>query len=353
MKNLLSPIKDFVIWLLPVIGLHFYLQHFYGLSIWHLGTWWYSHFASVADAYARVFGFAIIFLLFLFPVTSLLNTLYLDLFGKRQSLVFLGYSAKSTPMYYRARDSKKAVFTGYDHEKEFNYSFNDVYRLHRFIKMPFAKYTSGVKNKYLHPYSILSRIMYSIFFFFPLMVAVNALVLPAYQPSASAGVIHSNATMVSIDQMLSSFQLNRVTAMAIFLFSLLLAMYFSNRQKQDTAGKLLKPLPENIAAGNTVLGKPLKILETYAKKIDPQTEQNISFDTGLRRVTFKFDYDFTPAVYVTMRFDTRRFPELEAKIKQAINSGRSVELTITPKLRLQALAEQDDADDTDFKIPTS
>ncbi len=342
MRTLLPSIKEIIIWLLPFVGLHFYLNDIYNLTLYDLASWWLNSFSTTEDAFARVIAFTILFLLFSIPVTSLINTIFLGLLGQRQTLVFLGYSSKNMAMYYLADDNNHTVFSGYDYDREFNYSFNDVNRLQSFIRMPFAENTTGIKKQHLHPYSILSRIMFSVFLFLPALAAIHAVALPAYIPVANAGLVLTGDSMASFDQVMSIFYLDRHSSTVVFFGSVFLAMFFSKKLQYDETEKIVKLLPKNISARNIVVGKPLQIEPIFDKQYDQFKKKYVTFDTGFRCVTFEFGDHFNPHVYVSFKFDKNIYPDLSDQVKANIKSATSMEMAVTDTLRLKVIEEEEE-----------
>jgi hypothetical protein len=340
-RTYLPFIKEIIIWLLPFVGLHFYLNDIYNLTLYDLASWWVNNFSSTEDAFARVIAFTILFLLFSLPVTSLINTIFLGILGQRQTLVFLGYSSKNMAMYYLAEDSNRSVFSAYDIDREFNYSFNDVNRLQSFIRMPFAKNTAGIKKQHLHPYTFLSRIMFSVFLLLPALAAIHAVALPAYIPVTNARIVLTGDSMASFDQVISLFYLDRPSATVLFFGSVILAMFFSKKIKNDETGKIVKLLPKNISARNVVVGRPLQIEPIYDKHYDQFKEKHVTYDTGFRCVTFEFGDHFNPPVYVSFKFDKNRYPALSVQVKANIKSATTMEMEVTDNLSLKMIGVEE------------
>ncbi len=344
MKNLIVFIKQLVIWIVPFIGLHFYLSAQYSISLSELAMWWRDHYTLTVNASIKLIAFAVLFFLFSIQFTSLLNSLYLRIFGRKRSLVFLGYLAKSTAMYYRANDKSKKIFSDQNDDNEFNYSFNDINRLKTFIILPFTKDSKVSRKKHFHPYSILTRSMLSLFLLMPVLAAIHAVAIPAYNPEQSDGPVLSGSAIASFDQVLSNLYLNIFYLAVVFFLSLTLAMYFSNRQTHEKPGKQVEPLPENIAPKNIVTGKPLIINKTTIEKYDEYTQLNTHADTGFRRVSFEFSNEFNPPVYVTLKFDGNKYPDLEEQIKVSIKSKKTMDLQLTGKLRLKVIEEEEEGE---------
>lgn len=342
MHTLLVTFKQLLIWLLPFAGLHFYLSAYYSQSLPELTIWWVNNFNLTLNNLVKLLAFTVLFILFSIHFNSLMNSLYLRIFGKKKSQVFLGHLAKSTAMYYRANDKNKTVYSEHDPDNEFNYSFDDVNRLKSFIKVPFTENTKVTSRKHFHPYSIITRSMLAVFFLMPLLASIHAIALPAYNPDVNNGTTLTGSAIASFDQVLSYLNLNLFYMAVTFFLSLALAIYFSNRQVQEDPGKQVEPLPENIAAGNTVTGKPLIITKTTIEKYDEYSQLNTHVDTGFRRVSFEFSNEFNPPVFVTLKFDGKKYPGLEDQIKADIKSQKTMELKLTGKLRLKVISDEED-----------
>ena len=347
MKILISILAKLTFWVVPFSGLHFYLAYFYHLSLGDLVSWNIDHLVLSAANLAKLIAFTVLFLLFSFQITCLLNAFYISLFGRRKLLVFLGYLAKGTPMFYRLEDKQKKVFSGHDSDYEFNYSFNDVNRIREYIKPPFSEESVEMTKLNLQSYAVLVRVMLAIFFLLPVMALVHALVLPGYETLPAADIKLPKNILASFDQVLGLLHLNIVSLALIFLLSLFLAIYFSSRQKEAGEGKLVEALPEDIVAGEKVLGKPLIMVKTTITRYDETLQKNAQMDTGFRRVSFEFKRGFNPPVYVTLKLDTHQHPEVESQIRDNIKSGHSMELNLTTRLRIKVFEGEDD---TEFEV---
>ena len=347
MKLFISILTKLLFWIVPFIGLHFYLVFYYHISLADLVSWNMENLTLSAATLSKLVAFSILFLLFAFQITCLLNACYLSLFGQRKSLVFLGYLAKGTAMFYRLEDRQKKVFSEHDREFEFNYSFDDINRIRQYIRAPFAKETVEISQLNLQPYALLTRLMLAVFFLLPVMGLIHALAIPVYDSSPDAEVNLANNLLVSFDQMLGMLSLNIVSLALIFFLSLFMAIYFSSKHKDTSQGRQIEPLPEHISPGEQVLGKPLIMVKTKISRYDETQQKNIEVDTGFRRVSFEFSRDFSPPVYVTLKLDTEKHPEVEAQIRENIKSGHSMELNLTTRLRIKVFEGEDD---TEFEI---
>jgi hypothetical protein len=340
MNYLLLIIKQLVIWTLPFIGLNFYLSANYNQSLYQVLLWWTDHFSLNFNSVVKLIPFIVLFLLFSIQFNSLVNSLYLGLFGKKRLQVFLGYIAKNKAMYYRANDKTKKVFSEQNYDNEYNYSFHDVNRLKTFIKEPFTKDIKVTLKSHFHPYSILTRSLLSVFLLMPVLASIHALALPAYVPDVNSGVVLKGSAIASFDQVLSNFNLNIFYMALIFFLSLSLAIYFSNRQNQEDLGAEVVSLPDNIKPKNIITGKPLIITKITIEKYDDLAKLNSHVDTGFRRVSFEFSKEFNPPVFVTLKFDSNKYPELEKQIKSVIKAGQTMDLKLTGKLRLKMIEEE-------------
>ncbi len=347
MKIFISILTRLTFWIVPFIGLNFYLQNFYHLSLSNLVSWNISNLELSAVSLAKLIAFGIIFLLFSFQISCLLNAFYLSLFGRRKSLVFLGYLAKGTAMVYRLEDKQKKVFSLHDPDYEFNYSFNDVNRIREYIKPPLFDESIEMTKLNLQSYAILARLMLAIFFLLPAMALTHALVLPIYKSLPAVDLKLPENLLASFDQVLNLLHLNIVSLALLFLLSLFLAIYFSSKQKEADQGKQVEALPEYIVPGEKILGKPLIVSKVTISRYDEALQKDVAVDTGFRRVAFEFTREFNPPVYVTLKLDTQKHPDVESQIKATIKSGHSMELNLTTKLRIKVLEGEDD---TEFEL---
>jgi hypothetical protein len=342
MKTLLPILKQLIIWFFPFIGLNIYLSACYNVSIYELSLWWFDNFSFTVNVIIKLIAFTILFILFSLQFTSLLNSMYLGIFAHKHSVVFLGCLIKNTTMNYLPKDKEKKVICVRSYKQEFNYSFDDVNRLKTFIKLPFTENTLINSRQHFHPYSILSRTMLMLFFAMPTLAAIHALAFPAYVPDQSRGLILSDDAMVSFDQVLSIFNLNLFTSAVVFFFALMLAIYFSSKQ-QDDSGKQVEPLPENICAKSIVTGKPLIMVKSTIEKFESNSNVKSLVDTGFRRVSFEFSQEFNPPVFVTLKFDSNKYPGLEERIQRDIKYKKPMDLELTDKLRLKIIEKEEEA----------
>ncbi len=343
MKAQLRILKQLAIWIFPFTGLNIYLSNSYNQSLFELAVWWGENYTLTVNTSVKLITFAILFILFSLQFISLLNSMCLGIFGRKHSRVFLGCLIKNTTMNYRPEDKEKKVICERNYKQEFNYSFHDVNRLKTFIKLPFTENTLVNSNKHLHPYSILNRIMLMLFFAMPTLAAIHALAFPAYVVDQSRGQILSDDAVQSFDQVLSAFNLNLFTSAIVFFSSLLIAIYFSSKQ-QDDSGKQVEPLPEYIRPKSIVIGKPIILVKTTIEKFDELTQLKTQVDTGLRRVSFEFAEGFYPPVYVTLKFDRNKYPELEKQIMLNIKSKKAMSFELTEKLRLKVIKKEEEAE---------
>ena len=136
MWNIISYLKEIIIWSLPFYFLNLYIIKVYNISLGQLVIWWTKNFSNTESSTEIIVSFILIFLLFSLPFTSLMNSLYLGLFGEKQTLVYLGNSSASTSMYYKKTDISKTPFQGYNIDKKYSFSFKELNKLKCFIKDP-------------------------------------------------------------------------------------------------------------------------------------------------------------------------------------------------------------------------
>ena len=339
MGNKIAILKELIIYAVPLVLIYAYTAHTYKTPVWKIIAWWYQNSLQSDSIWIFTFIFLFTFFLVFLPVTGLLNTTYLSLFGEKQTLVYLGHPEDGVGRFYRLQDLKKQAFQGYDVDRHYNHGFGDIYKTMQFIKDPGAEKSVGIRTNRFHPYAILGTLFFGLAFVIPLMGAIHVLAYPPYQSLHGASGIIQGETFVAFDSLLGQLHLSRASA-AIFSFGcLLLAITFMMLMPKSQVGRSVQALPSSIHAGNIIRGQPQAVNIKY-DKIRRSDNHYDTVDSGYRFATFLFTDRFDPAVHATLYFDTRKYPELEDRIQSHINN-RS---TMTVRLNDQLVLEPDTSD---------
>lgn len=334
MWNIISYIKEFIIWPLPFYTLHIYLRSIYHASLGQLLLWWPNNFSNTESSTATIVSFILIFLLFSLPVTSLMNSFYLGLFGEKQTLVYLGNSSDSTSMYYKESDIKKEVFQGYNIDQNYNYGFKELNKLKYFIKDPGTKNIVGQKNKRLHATAITSTFFFMIFLLLPALGVIHAFAYPMYVDLNGENAYLHGEAMKAFEVVLLDFKITKGISVAILFGSLFLALYFGGKLPDEKNSLAVTPLPSYIKEGEKISAIPIEINIAYEKETNDDGSTT-TYDSGFRHTIFRFDKGFSPSVYVTLYFDTKIHPKLEDKIESNISTHTAMTLKIKKNLILK------------------
>lgn len=333
MWNIISYIKEIIIWSLPFYALHIYLKNTYHISLGQILVWWPKNFSNIESSTAIIVSFIFIFILFCLPITSLMNSFYLNLFGEKQTLIYLGNSSESTSVYYKNHDLKKKAFEGYNIDQAYNFSFNDINKSKNFIKDPGTTSIVGQKNKRLHITAVLSTFFFMMFFLIPVLGAIHAFSYPMYIDLNVGSENLQGEAFKAFETILLNFKVTKGYSVIILFGSLFLALFFSANIPDDKNSSRITPLPSYIKVGNKLDAVPIEINIAYSKKTNDDGSTT-TYDSGFRNAIFKFDKGFSPSVYVALHFDGNKSSVKEDEIRDNINSKTKINLVIDDDLQL-------------------
>lgn len=334
MWNIISYIKEIIIWSLPIYFLHLYIKSIYQVSLGQLIIWWGKNYTSTESSTAILITFLLIFLLFSLPLTSLVNSFYLGLFGTKQSLIYLGNSSANKSMYFKHFDTRKSPFAGFNIDNKYNYSFADLNKVKYFIKDPGTENIVGQKNKRLHPTAIISTFFFMTFLLFPALGVIHALIYPMYIDINGDNAVLHGEVVKSFELVLLKFKISKGLSALILFSSLIMALYFSKQMPDEANRTAVTPLPAHIKANETISSYPVEINIAY-EEITRDDGTKTQVDSGFRDTIFRFDQGFEPSVYVTLNFDTREYPLLVDEITSHISDKKEMSLRLDEKLQLQ------------------
>ncbi len=298
-----SVVKEIVLWFLPFLLLHFYLQRVYQLSLLDIPVWWVKNYSTTDSPWMPWLFFVLFFVFLIIPLSGLINVTYLKLFGEPQRLVYLGNHAANNSHYYNVADTEKRVFEGYNIDRRYNFSFSNVNRVQQFTKDPGTSGIVGLSNRRLHPLAIIGTLCFLVFSLILAAGGTHVVAYPVYLDIQGTSAQLQGETMDAFVQVLQQFGISKAQA-AIGLFgSVILAVAFSIMMPSETLSEPVTPLPNTIRPEATIKGIPLTmdVVMEKRKRADDREER---YDSGLRQVVYRFEQDFDPAIYVTMTFDS-------------------------------------------------
>ena len=334
MWNYISYLKEIIIWSLPFYALHIYLEKIYHISLGQLFFWWTKNFSNTESSTAIIVSFILIFLLFSLPFTSLINSFYLTLFGEKQTLIYLGNPSANTSMYYKKTDSSKTPFQGYNIDKKYSFSFNELNKPKYFIKDPGTENVVGQKNKRLHATAIISTFFFMIFLLLPALGVIHALAYPMYIDINGTSSYLGGDTMKAFELILLNFKITKGLSVLILFGGLFLGMYFGGKMPNDKNTLAVTPIPSSIKQGNNITAMPIEVNIHYETRRNSD-DTTSTYDSGFRHAIFRFDKGFDPSVYLTFYFDSTANPKPEEKINSNIDNKVMMNLVINEDLGIR------------------
>lgn len=334
MWNMFSYLKEIILWSLPFYALHIYIKSIYHVSLGQLLLWWTKNFSDTESSTAIIISFILIFLLFSLPVTSLMNSLYLSLFGEKQTLVYLGNPSSSISMYYKVNDISKTPFQGYNVDKKYSFSFNELNKLKYFIKDPGTENIVGQKNKRLHATAIISTFFFMIFLLLPALGVVHAFAYPMYVDLNGENAYLHGEAMKAFEIVLLDFKITKGLSVLILFGGLFLGIYFGGKMPDKKNSLPSTPVPSLIKEGKNISAMPIEVNIHYEDRTNSDNTTS-TYDSGFRHAIFRFDKGFDPSVYLTIYFDTAAYPKLEDKISSNIDNQVRMNLVIDENLRIR------------------
>lgn len=328
MSEIVTYSKMILTLLLPFVVLHFYSMHYYHLPLWDVVKWWALNITKVDNALPLFLGLFFSLLVYYLSVSGLVNILVLSVSGEKQNLVYLGHANENKAVYYDKDDLSKKIITGYDVEKTYNFSFNNLYTTQTFLK---DKGSDGVgtKENRLHLLSFASSIIGFIAFTLTTIIIFNIFIHTAYVANPTDVILPVKDALSAFDTIALNFQLTRSGYFLLMGGLILLWLGFSIATPKNKVSKPLYSLPTDITSKSSIMGVPVEISTRYVKErrtTDSNSYDNV--DSGERFVNFKFTKAFQDTVYVTTLIDLDTHANQIDEIYLNIKEKRSMELNL-------------------------
>ncbi|MDH5217189.1 MAG: hypothetical protein OEX19_05820 [Gammaproteobacteria bacterium] len=336
MWNTIANIKDVILIGAPLVLIHFYVLHVYNVQTWRVLLWWVKSFLFSGNG--ATLGALVAFVVFgaflVFSFGSLLNSIYLGVFGEKQELVYLGNVTKNTSVYCTVGDYKRKTFQGHNPDTEYNTSFDDLYRLEVLLKDPGSEEKVGLKPNRASFFGLVAGALLLLMFALLFTIPIHAVTYPAHLELIEKLSSGNVSVFDSYDKYMGRYGLTvGVTlAMSGVLLVLFLIVNLALMPKSKL-GNRLHDLPRVVVPGNTIIGKPVEqIVET--KKTKDEHGNNKSYDTGFRYVMLLFDWEFPINAYVVMKYHKDKYPGLQQNIDKLIHDRKKYEVMINDKLEI-------------------
>ncbi len=337
----------------PFIFLHFYLEAVYQLSLWQLISWWPWHVSEVEDGGYILGGLLALFLLFMLLTNSLIETVYLVIFGKTHKLVYLGNCEKNKSAYIDLNDPDQKQIQHIDLERSFNTVFDEIYCEHYFRSDRGAKMETGNRKNRFHPAAILAHTGFWLFFSILFLVVVHISTIPALN-SLNSSQIDLNT---SVDSLLAGWNLSREKVALIAFLSLVAAIVANRFIPDHKIGERVIPLPAVLKSGNILHGRPIKIYPLRKRIRDPKNpDKEKTIDTGVRHIPVELNTEFSPPVYISLVLDRDEDIDALKLLQAAIEHKKTIEFMVSEGLMLYPVTEKERfaktrAEGQDFSFP--
>ncbi|RDH83850.1 MAG: hypothetical protein DIZ80_06865 [endosymbiont of Galathealinum brachiosum] len=334
MSEIFTYSRSIIILLFPFVVLHYYSAHYYHLPLWSVVKWWGLNITKVNNAFPLFLGLFFTLLVNYLSVSGLVNILSLSISSEQQDLVYLGHMNENKAAYYDNDDLSKQVITGYDTEKVYNFSFNDLYRSQTFLKDEGSEGV-GTKANRLHILSFVSSIIGVIAFTLTTIIIFNVFIHTAYTANPTDVILPTKDALSSFDTIALNFNFTRGGYFLLMGGLILTWLGFSMATPKNNISEPLFNLPAYITTNKTITGIPNEIHIRYVK--ERRTTDSNSYDTvdsGERYVNFEFTKGFNHTVYVTTLIDLDTHANQLEEINRNISSNNAMTLSLDKDLHI-------------------
>jgi len=321
--------------ILLLIVLHSFSSHFYHIPLWDVIIWCLSNLASINNAFPVFLGLLFSLLAYFLSISGLINLLFLSLSGKKQELVYLGHIEEDKAVYYNIDDPSENILTGYDAEKKFNFSFNNLYRSQLFLIDSSSK-GIGTKANRLHVFSFLSSIAGFFAFTLVTLSVFNILVHAAYVSESTNVILPTKSALAALDVIINEFGFSRKEYFTLISGLIFIWIGFNIATPKNKTSNKLEDTPPYIADGKVIKGVPNEISVRYVKQRRTTDSNNYDYvDSGERYINYGFKNIFKHTVYVATTVDIETNSEIINDIEHCISSNKSMDLILDEDLNIK------------------
>lgn len=329
----ISDIKFIIFtFVVPTYLIHRFLVHYYELPLGKLFSSIFKNFGVLEISPVLIIMSVIFLPLFLLPFGGFLNSVYLQVFGYKQELLYVG--GDTTQSYYVDLSSpERPVVSDLAHERASSFSY--VYVKYPFVRDRLDAKYAGERNATMTFYGMLGKFVFAISGFLIVLTAMCAYAAPVYQlyhPELQA------ASMLGapFDYFLSNIRLSWEQYWILLLLSLPVSIVLL-ATTGGSAGSPHSSLPHFVKSGKIIQAYPQDISTVYieerVKKFDRYEWVEVA--TTERDVALRFEEGFPYPIFLITRFDTEEFPEFESLIHNAIQNKELIPLLIQEDLTVQ------------------
>lgn len=320
---------------LPLLLINFLLQFLYKINLITVSGWWLKNFLRVEYKGTLTVGLLLCFFALWLAISSIIQIVSLSLYSNTHKMMYAGNISDNTSLLYYADDLSITPIKYYNFEMPTG-SFKHIYTTTEFLK---DKGTSRIgtpsEGDSLRRLFTICWIMLALS---PIiLVVLHAYVYPVM---IKAETLHydTSGMRVAFNDVYLPFGITPIH-MLIFSIVMLTSLFFIPvKNKKDFSGY----------ASNQVISLPSYVkpnYEIYALPVESKREiidsmnNNYDSDSGFRTVIYKFEKDFPLPVYISYRYDSKLYPELEAISREHIKNKEMMKINILNDLSIQPVLE--------------
>jgi len=319
--------------IIPIVILHYFSMQFYNLSLWHVIKWWVSNISNINNAFPTLLGLFFTLFVYFLSISGLVNILFLSVAGEKQELVYLGNISGDKSIYYDVKDASKTPIVGYDMERKYNFSFNNLYRSELFLKDKYSN-SIGTRANRLHVLSFLASSIAFIAFTFTTVIIFNILIHAAYVANPTDIKLPTDGALLAFDSIANKFGFSRKEYFILTGGLIIVWLGLNIATPKNKVSEPLQVLPSYIKNNKTILGIPNEITIRYVKqRRSADSNSNNYVDSGERYINFSFTKGFEHTVYVATLIDNDS--DIIKKIEQSITDQKAINLTLDNDLNIK------------------
>jgi len=319
----------------PFVFLHLFARYFYHLSLLNIVFWWFKNHKSVRSRGAYLMGLFFVFLLIIVLFSGLMNIIFLSIFGERQELVYLGHSKEAIAVYYDKDDLSRKTFSGYDVDKNYNYSFDNLFRAQTFIKPPGFENEVGAKKNRFHIIGLIAILLGSGLLVMVSTAFFNTLVHPVYKDKPTDIDLPSEGAQLAFNRIIARYGLSEKQYYGGVFIIFIVWVGFLLSIPENSMSEPLLSIADNIRPGAQVAAVPVDLAIRYVRQRHSSSSNDYHMvDSGERYVTFEFNKGFEVPVYVTTIIDLEKYTKQIPFIEQSIGNAAPMQVLVNDDLSI-------------------
>jgi len=329
-------LKDILLILIPFILSNLVFQYFYQTNIFKVTVWWFKYHNEIPHQGLLFIGLFFSYLIIWISTGSIINKISWALHGEKHEMIYAGNPSKGDALLYHADNLQASPKIDTNFIKV-THTFENIYR-----KLTYRRDKSSTRLGLLDIEAKFSwRGLFS-----------TACFIVAFTPVFFA-LMHSFAYVVSMQLETMDFYPDKTwqeawvnlykpygitlkkmlitSGVLIFGPMILFTVLPSNTSTSSAFGERAINLPMDIRPSYKVIGLPIDSYRVFQRGVAGSKDT----DTGMRNIIFKFEEGFKIPVYVSYKYDSKKYPELEKQANLNIKHGIPMKVRITDDLGIE------------------